>query len=588
MLRSNVFAVFLSFVFVAFGFSQEPNVPSGIQSTETSSCSFQVVDHEGKPVAGTAVGIIHRGTFRDEDRKKSKLRTDQDGKFEVKFDPDHPTFSSALIVETGNNRGVFTDIKFEPERTIQLQFPKPRTLKFRIKGDRSVLKGASFLVTNGFFARTARTYFMSLPYQLNEDGSLLTVHGVQDGYFRLWVKGKGSLYLKQRIERDEPKGEIVVDLDLLKEQQRKFRFVFEHDGKRVKPNGSVNFYVKTRESHGKKYQRAVKDGVAEVTGVYNITCFRIRIVDQGLVGYGIERIDGHSDFCENLIPVKELQHDQIQTLTVPVVPAGRIVGKVVTAEGAPYRGSLRCKARSLVGRQQTVFGLPQYMKIEDGKFEITPVPFDSKVELTIGKFGSAMFSDFVITEADPEQFRTVTMPKTESTSIKVLLPNGEPAKKCSIRVCRKSNRDNEETKRIDSDGRGVFDLAVKLMHDYRFRVTTPRGYQRILDTKILPGAEIKLTLKEGKRLSGSVANEKKLLISHMLVKAVNEKGEVVDSSITDSKGNFEFTRLPDHPVRLKASHISRKVNVELTEPIKPGLEKKVQLKAVDKRNLISA
>ena len=533
--------------------------------------------------------LIRRGTaFTDEYRKQqAEFRTDKDGRFEIKFDPDRPTFSHGLIVETSNNRGVFTDITFEPKGTIQLQLPEPRTLKFRIKGNQSLLKGTSLQLSNGVYDKARRQYVMRLPYSLDEDGSLLTVHGVQNGWVSFRVIDKGSLYWNEQIERIEPEGEIVVDLDLLKDYQRKFRFVFEHNGERVKPNGNVVFYVKTRKSHGKKYEHAVKDGVAEVTGAYNVTCWQLRLVDQGLVGYGIDRIDGHSDFCEKLTPIKELKPDQIQTLTVPVVPAGRIVGKVVTTEGAPYNVPIRIKARSLVGKGQTVFGIPQFIKTKNGEFEITPVPFDSKVELTIGKFGNLTFSDFVITEADPEQFRTVTMPKTESTSIKVLMPNGEPAEKCKIRVYRRSGRDTATTKRTGKNGREVFDLAVQRRHDYRYEITPPRGYLRITETKILPGAEIKLTLKKGKRLSGSVVNEQNLPIANMWVKAINFNNEVVDSATTDAEGNFEFISLPDQPVKLEASHFSKKVNVKRTKPIKPGLKKKLKLEAVDKRDLIT-
>ncbi len=550
-----------------------------------SVCSVEVKDHKGNPVANSKVHILMSGPkFTDRHRKGTRWRTDENGKFEIKFNPDQPYFA-CVLVESKNNRGVLTDVKPIAGKTIQFQLPEPRVIKFRINGDQSVLKGTSFEFTNGVRDSSRRQYVMTLPAFFDKDQRILTVPGVLDGWASLSLKGKkGNLFWSSEIQFEPDDVEIAIDLDQQKEHQRKFQIVFEHNKKRVSPKGKVTFYVRSRKSGGRTNQLILENGIANIEGKYNDAVNKIRVVNEGLIGYCI---DGDVSIDQKLIPLERLSKEDVQTIVVPVVPAGRISGKIQSAEGKPFVGPVRFEYRRLDDDKKRVNGFKQSIYIRNGQLDLSPVPLGAKVTLRIGKFGDRMTRTFVVNEKFPRHKETIILPKTELASFQILLPDGKPAKGCTVAVYRKSDRSISSSGRTNSKGIREVALASDHKDDYVYSVLPKADFQRIFSVAIKPGANVEVTLKKGQRLSGRVTNQKGKPVPQMVVQAMNEDGKMVDSCVTNKDGAFELTRLPENPVKLQATHFRHDVKVELTKPIKPG-PKKIELKAIDKRKMIAA
>lgn len=309
---------------------------TNVSLTKKAHATFQVLDHLGKPVKNNPVCVINSGsTFNNDDRGRPIWKTDDDGRFKIWFNSQRP-YTASMVVETKTNRGVFKSIKTEPGKSTTLQMPEPRTLKFQLSGDRSILKTRTLRVLNGTYDAKRRQYVMQQPYRYNKDRSVLTVHGIVDGWVALSFKGeKGNLFWSQNVQ-SEPT-EIPIDLDLFKEHQRSFRFVFLHDGKQVSPKGSLSFYVRSKESFGDKHQLQLSDQAGDMqwSGVFRPPVRDIRIVNSGLEDYYIDGIDGSIDHTVKLTPLQKLNPRVAQTISIPVRPSGVGSIQVLLPSGEP-------------------------------------------------------------------------------------------------------------------------------------------------------------------------------------------------------------------------------------------------------------
>jgi hypothetical protein len=485
-------------------------------------------------------------------------------------------------------RGVFSDVLLDPKKTITLKMPKPRTIKFTFTGDPKVIQGKTLRVSNGLYDDKRRLYYMWLPYHINADRTVLTVHGVLDGWLSVSADGvKGNYFWSKEIENKLD--EISIDLNQHKRHTRKFRIAFEHEGKPVQPEGHVSFYVRTRNKSGTKYEGRLEDGIAEVEGEYSNDVRTLRIVHQGLKGYSLDTGADGSNVTVKLKPIEELDSGIAENIVVPVRPAGRIVGTVMTAEGEPMEGRIKCNYRYLdTEKRARPYGFSQSIKVDDkGRFELSPAPMDCEVEMKFGQFGNSLTKKFAIDSSRPVVERTIRLPKTQPASIEILLPTGEPAKNVRVKLFRKDDRSKKSTGRTDRNGvLKIPRLAVDQRKNYQYQVSSPAGSLRMPIASIEPGDALKVTLKTAHRMAGRITNKFGVPVSNMFVEAVAADGKVVDKAMSDAYGKFELSRLPGKSVRLRATHVWADAKVELTQPYDPTeVKKEVELKAIDNRPL---
>jgi hypothetical protein len=316
----------------------------------------------------------------------------------------------------------------------------------------------------------------------------------------------------------------------------------------------------------------------------------LRIVHQGLKGYSLETGADDNNVTVKLKPIKELDSSTVENIVVPVSPAGRIAGTVLTAEGLPMNGRIKCEYRHLdTEKRGRPYGFSQSIKVDDkGRFDLSPAPMECEVEMKFGQFGNSLTKKFVINSSRPVVEEVIRLPETQPASIQISLPTGEPAKNVRVKLFRKDDRSKKSTGRTDRNGvLKIPRLAVDQRKNYQYQVSSPAGSLRMPIASIEPGDTLKVTLKKSLRLVGRITNKFGVPVSNMVLEAVAPDGEVVDKAFSDAHGKFELSRLPDKKVRLRAKHFRADAKVELTQPYDPNEEKEIELKAIDNRPLTS-
>lgn len=471
-----------------------------------------------------------------------------------------------LLVEANDERGVAIDVVAGDQ--VKLKLAEPRSITVKIEGDLDLLDRDSLRVRQYYrpqlgMGRGYHYLSFSVPcdFRLPTDREF-TIKGVVSGSLTIddsRIGGSGRLYYNEKIDDLD---EIVLNLKRHETEKRKAHIVFECEGKRVFPQGTVKIRRKLKRENawGIEELKEVKNGKAEAL----VEKDEIRVESGGLTGFAI--IDSDQ--------VARLKEDEF---VVNVEPAGAIQGIVLDAEGNPVSTEVSAHFEFLDERRRSSFLYDvKVFSNAEGKFLLTPIPLGTRVKVRAGDRMHENINEVIVDAKNPVVKTRFRMPQIGSATIRVIDVGGSPVPKMLVNV-RLNRIGYSRGQYTDENGESSFKHLKVGEEEYLLTVEPNSGYQVPVPQKIFVDDSIDVVLKEGHRLSGKVVDVDGKPVHEFVVKALFDDRFVTADYLTNKGGEFVFTRLPNKPVKLQAAHRWEQVKSPISESFKPNEDDEIVL-----------
>ncbi len=516
-----------------------------------------VVDRAGRPVADAAIRIMAEYRI---DQGSSSYGTfgggvlgesDAEGRFQLDTLRDGAIY--LLYVESKDKeRGFIRNVR--PGRTDlrATVVPCPK-LEGRVVGDLKSLEHDSGVPV------VWQTQIVPTGFESGADTTRLSWRVVVDpnGSFKLdnLVPGEVALRARNHVWRwpiPATTGPLTVDLNQAPEGQALRRIVLQivsAEGE-ISASGSIRINYKQGDVDlDRKVE--LRDGRAGFDAP--VGC-RVSYRIDSLTGYWFPSGDLAVD-----------SGDGEQAVELRAVAAGAIVGRVLSADGAPIveNVSLNCKAvANPPGLEQQYLHVNNVSVDADGRFFISPLPLGGTYAVVASRGHAPQASDTIrLDDAAPTREVEIRLPRTAASSGRVLSPDGLPLRDAPVSLAL----DNPIVGTswgppvlTDHDGRFQFDDLAADRDGYAVKLDFRKDFQPVKAPLRPGGAPVEIQVERGGRLEGRVveASSGRPIPGVAMYAMTHTPGAPTSyrrfepESVTDQDGRFRFSNLPDQPVEL--------------------------------------
>ncbi len=517
-----------------------------------------IIDHQEKPAVDAKIYECSRG-YLDFRYQKPIATVDKDGKFETnQLSPGKHN----LAVKLKNERVFFLGVVAGKETLLTLT--KPKTLKVRFEGNLELLDPDTLKAQQNYRPSpgggASVIFDLALEPVAGSDREFL-LHGVVPGILR--VSQSATALFKSFSIENEP-DEIVIDLDAFDVEKRAAKIVFQCDGQRAFPLGTVRLYRQspTDATWFESELVEINDGEVDVM----VSTNQLRVSSEGMAGFSVVGKHGSGQ----IVDLKDNQ------FVVDVEPAGAIHGTVTDHEGKPVSTTIKARLefhdRSRRGHH---FGELEVVSKGNGQFVITPVPLGVKAKV---RSDDLLLGYWEETELDSDNaVAEVALSLPESGSAKVRVTDSDGNALSQIPVSISLSNVGSHGAYTNDDGNWVFESLRVHGHDYQLKIEPKSGFQVPPPRPVSAGDSFDIVLEKGHRLVGKVVDAKGQPMSEYEVKADCGERFIMADALTNEQGEFLFTRLPDEPVTLQAAHQWKQIKSPVSKAYTPDQDSGIVL-----------
>lgn len=366
----------------------------------------------------------------------------------------------------------------------------------------------------------------------------------------------GEHVVRTKVSESEPNRQVTIDLTQSAGQTTKRQVVLRF----TTPDGSppprgrvyVNAFTDNTDGHDALDKSIpIEDGVAKFDAYVS---GQLVYSPKGMLGYWFEGVRPRVEAGDGPLEI-----------TVPVVPAGAIVGQVLNSDGTPIanasvspNGVWRSTTRGYSGS----FGSDPVNVDDKGRFFITPLPLDGTYTMFAMRGLTVQFSSPVTLDAtQPTTNVTIRFPSTTTAEGHVLDPEGRPQGRWRFGLEFYSSPAQRlyrwEITGTDKEGRFHFpDLSVGI-GQYVLDFNPQQDFRPLRMPLPLDGKPVTVQLQRGLVLEGQVLQfgTDRPVPGERVFLALSEHREG-DSEFfhaeatSDGEGRFRFNTLDDRPYNI--------------------------------------